>query len=638
MKNKFLIAGLATCAMAWAAKDPVIMTINGEDVTKSEFEYLYNKNSQQQITRQTLDEYAEMFKIYKLKVADAVSEGIDTTSMFKNEFMGYRSELAAPYLVDSVYVKRLMREAYDRMGEDVEVSHILFFMTRDMKENNKLYNKADSIRKELMKGADFEEMARKYSQDRSVSVNGGYMGYITSMLYPYSFESAAYNLKEGEISEVIKSSVGYHIIKVGKKRNSRGQVHVQHILKLVPQVATPEEEGMVKNKIDSLYDLVAAGADFSKLATTNSDDKNSARQGGEMPWFGTGMMVAEFDSVAFALKVGEVSKPVRTPYGYHIIKKLGEKDIAPYEELKSTIETRISNPKDERYKKVREHMANKLEKEYKGKENKSLLKRLRAEISVTGIDSAFHAKYVDGDEVLYAYADQSKTIGDMMKRIPRYKNSDPVIALEFFDAYVEKFKDDVIMEYEDTQLERKYSDFRNLVNEYRDGMLLFEVSNRKVWDKAAKDTEGLQKFFEERKGEYKWNTPHVKGVFVQAKNDSVAEVVKKRMSELAADTLVKTIREEFGKEVRIDKVLISKGENAMIDHLVFGGSQLTPANSLYQAYFLYDFKVLNEPEDVNDVKGQAISDYQNMLEQEWIEELKVKYPIVVNEKELKKIK
>ena len=253
MKSKLLVlAGLAGCALSWAAKDPVVMTINGEDILKSEFEYLYHKNSKQQIGQQTLDEYAEMFKIYKLKVADALSEGLDTTKQFRNEFEGYRKELAAPYMVDSAYIEKLAREAYDRAGKEVEVSHIMFFKTRNPQENKELRQRADSLRQELLKGADFETLAKQYSQDRTVQVNGGNLGYITSLLYPYPFETAAYELKKGEISDVVETLVGYHVMKGGDKRNSRGKVLVQHIMKLVPQNATPEQEAKIKAEIDSI--------------------------------------------------------------------------------------------------------------------------------------------------------------------------------------------------------------------------------------------------------------------------------------------------------------------------------------------------------------------------------------------------
>lgn len=639
MKSKLLVlAGLAGCALSWAAKDPVVMTINGEDILKSEFEYLYHKNSKQQIGQQTLDEYAEMFKIYKLKVADALSEGLDTTKQFRNEFEGYRKELAAPYMVDSAYIEKLAREAYDRAGKEVEVSHIMFFKTRNPQENKELRQRADSLRQELLKGADFETLAKQYSQDRTVQVNGGNLGYITSLLYPYPFETAAYELKKGEISDVVETLVGYHVMKGGDKRNSRGKVLVQHIMKLVPQNATPEQEAKIKAEIDSIYDKVTNGADFAKIAIASSDDKNSARDGGKLPWFGTGAMVKEFDEAAFSLQNGEISKPVRTSYGWHIIKKIDSKPLETYSEFKPKAEAQCNNNKDLRFKMIREQKSAQIAKEYKAKENKKLLKQIREDIMKNGIDSAFHAKYDKSDEIIYTYGTERMKLSDAMSKILRYNNSDPEIALDYFNGFLANFQSVALMKYEETQLERKYPEYRNIINEYRDGMLLFEVSNKKVWEKASRDEEGLKAFFEKNRSDYKWTTPHVKGFLVQAKNDSIAKLVEARMNELGNDTLVNTIHKEFGKDVKIDKVLVAKGENALVDNIVFGTSAVRSANSMYESYFLHDFVVINEPEEVDDVRGQVTGDYQNLLEQEWIEELKVKYPVVINEKELDKIK
>ncbi len=219
MKNKILVGvGLSACAIAWAAKDPVIMTINGVDVPKSEFEYLYHKNSQQQLAPQPLEEYAEMFKVYKLKVADAKACGLDTTESFRKEMQQYRRELAAPFMADSAYINKLVAEAAARALEDVEASHIMMLKTRDAAENRRLRLRLDSLRQELIAGADFTDLALRYSQDRSVVNNKGYMGFISSGRFPYEFETAAFTTPEGEISEVVESPAGYHIVKAGRHR------------------------------------------------------------------------------------------------------------------------------------------------------------------------------------------------------------------------------------------------------------------------------------------------------------------------------------------------------------------------------------------------------------------------------------
>lgn len=644
MKNKAFIAamGLAGCALAWAAKDPVIMTINGDDVTRSEFEYLYNKNSRQQLNQQPIGEYVEMFKIYKLKVADAIAEGIDTTASFRNEFEGYRAELAAPYMIDSVYLKTLMQEAYERAKEEINVSHIMLFKGKDAVKNMELRLQLDSIHSAIVAGADFEEMARTHSQDRGSASKGGNMGYITSMMYPYSFETVAYSLQPGEISGVVESPVGYHVIKLNARRPARGKVMVQHILKLVPETATPDQQAAIKSQVDSLYNLAVAGENFDVLATKNSDDKGSARNGGKINWFGCGQMVAEFDSASFAMNIGEISQPVRTRYGWHIIKKVDAKPLATYAEMEKAIASRVSDSRDERSGMMDDHMFALYKKEYKLKENKNLLKEIRAYFSANGIDSTFKATYntpAYSTVTLFEYAKTKKVaLSEFLSVIKNFSSTNTAVATEYFETQLADYQYACLREYVDSQLENEYPEFRNLVNEYRDGILLFEVSNRKVWDKAAKDTAGLNEFFNKNRRDYAWSVPHVKGYLVQVANDSIAEIVRNRMNELGADTLVSTIKKEFPKKVKIDKILMAKGENAMVDNLAFGEAPVQPSNMNHSTYFLYDFVVLNEPEEVADVRGQVTSDYQNLLEEEWIEELKSKYPVTVNEKELKKIK
>ena len=301
--------GISAFALALAAKDAVVMTVNGKDVPKSEFEYLYHKNSQQQMSAQPIDDYAELFKLYKLKVEDARAEGLDTMQNFKKEMEQYRHDLAAPYLADSTYMYHLLDEAAKRAQEEVEARHIMIFKSRDASQNPALRQRADSLLSVLKNGGDFEELAKQYSGDRGSNSRGGLMGYITALQYPYEFETAAYTLADGEISEVEESPMGYHILKGGKHRPASGEVLAEHIL-ILTQGKNADQEVAAKATIDSLYNIVKKDpSQFEDLARRFSDDKGSGREGGKLPWFGRGRMVAEFDSTAFALKDGEISEP-----------------------------------------------------------------------------------------------------------------------------------------------------------------------------------------------------------------------------------------------------------------------------------------------------------------------------------------
>lgn len=617
------------------------MTVNGVDVPKSEFEYLYNKNSQQQVNPQTLDEYVEMFKLYKMKVADARAEGIDTMASFRREADQYRHELAAPYLADSLFLNSLVKEAYDRSKEEVEAYHIMLFKPRDPSMVDAARNRVDSIRQLLLNGADFADLATRFSQDRGSSAKGGRMGWMVANSYPYAFEVAAYNLPEGQISDVIDSGVGFHVLKGGKRRPARGKVKAAHILKLT-QGKSDADKKKAKAEIDSLYQLVIANpATFNHIASTNSEDPGSARQGGVLPAFGTGEMVAEFDSVAFALADNEISEPFATSYGYHIIKKIGSEPIASMESIKPRLLARITSPQDPRFLMVRENQTKKLAKKHKGSLNEKNLQALRNDVKTLGLDSALYAKWnaaPQADMQVFAVNGKSTKLADVVENLSRIQLPASAYAVKEFDNVVDMLYNRELVNAEEDALLTEQPDYANLLREYVDGSLLYEVSVRKVWDKAAKDTEGLKAYFEANRDNYKWAEPRAKGFLVQALNDSVGNLVRERAAALPADSLISTIRKEFKGKAAIDRVLVSKGTNAMVDNIMFGGPESAPTNSKYTVYFMINPRLVNEPEEVADVKGMVTSDYQNEFQQAWENELRKKYPVTVNEKVLRKVK
>lgn len=620
------------------------MTVGDIEVPLSEFEYLYNKNAQQQIGEQTIDEYAELFKLYKMKVADAIAEGIDTTTSFKREFDGYRWELAQPYLTDSVYIKELMAEAYNRAETEVEAIHIMKFKQRDAATNKAARQQIDSIYDVLAnKGGDFTDLAKRFSEDRGSSSRGGNMGYITSMQFPYDFESAAYNTSEGEVSKVIESPQGYHILLGGKKRPARGTVLAEHILLLMPDTTSASRKVEIKNRIDSIYNVAVSGGNFEDLARRFSQDPGSASRGGALPWFGPGQMVPEFDSTAFAMPVGEISRPFATRFGWHIIKKLDAKGIASYDEMKPRLLQAVTNGQDTRSTMIYDHYMDGLRKKYHFREYPEVDKLILDYVAENGVDSLFFNKFAytheNSSKTIMSYSAGSHTVGEFVKSILKYKNGTNLdAAVEFVKYRLKGWKNGILYKYEDSQLEGKYPEFRNLVNEYHDGMLLFEVSNRKVWEKAAQDTEGLRKFFENNRDDYYWTAPRVKGWLIQTSSAELSDTIRKALVNVPNDSIAKFVRDNYADNARIERILTAKGENAMVDALVFNGPKAQPTNSKYNDFFLYDYKVIASPEDYTDVRGQVTSDYQNQLEQEWIQQLREKYPVKVNEKEFKKIR
>lgn len=642
MNNRFLIgAGFTVFAAAMLAKDPVIMTVNGEAVPKSEFEYLYHKNRQQQMTPQPLQEYVEMFKLYKLKVADAKAAGIDTTAAFRKEMAQYRRELAQPYLTDSLYIKSLVKEAALRGQEEVEVSHIMLAKKRSEKENRELKMRLDSVRSAIIAGADFGEMAKQYSSDRGSSGKGGYLGFIPANRYPYSFEIMAYSLPEGEISEIVESPMGYHLIKTGKRRPSRGKVHASHIMKMSRKDDTPENRKRAKASIDSLYRIVKADPSrFADVAKSESDDRGSAMKGGELPWFGSGEMVPEFENAAFSLSEGEISEPVESQYGWHIILVNGHKGPASADELEPELLQRFQSPQDDRREMIRIHNMNKLAEKHDAKISQSALSSLKELAAAEGIDSLFIDRNSKGAIADLTLAEIGKLKYPVSAYLPTLKGitrGSGEAAAETLEKTVNTWFNNLLCDIEMDWLYANEADYRNLLNEYHDGSLLYEVSLQKVWDKASKDKEGLERYFQANKDNYSWTNPHVKGMLVQAVNDSVAQVLKNRMDALAGDSIIPVLRKEFKGKAVIERILVEKGANPMVDNIMYGAPAVSPTGN-YKVYFLYNPRIIAKPEEVNDVRGAVTGDYQTELENRWAEELRNKYTVKVNEKELKKVK
>lgn len=642
-KHIVALALMAGSALSGFAKDEVIMTVNGVDVPRSEFEYLYHKNQQQQVEPQTLEEYSEMFKIYKLKVADALSQRLDTLPSFRQEMEQYKADLAAPYMTDSLFINSLVKESFDRSRNEVEAIHIMIAKGNGFKEQAKARNLADSIRTALLHGADFASLAKQYSIDRSSNGDGGRMGFILAGRFPYEFEKAAFALKPGEISEIVESPQGYHILKGGAKRPARGSVFVEHIMKMTPPNATPQQLAATKSLIDSLYNVAISAPDkFEELAREFSDDKRSAIQGGKLGWFGAGMMVEPFDSASFAIAVNEISAPVKSQYGWHIIKKLDAKEPASFEEIKSQVLKQIQNPQNEKSLLVEENLIAKLAKKHKGRLNRKNVDAICNDVMTSGLDSAWYAKACDlngtGAMEIARIGKKSLPLAEWAKTTNHMIIPDGQEAANELSKSFGRFLNSSLIDAEYDWLLANEPDYSNLLKEYHEGSLLYEASVLKVWDKAAKDTEGLNQYFNSHKENYTWQKPHVKGILVQATNDSVADLVRTKLKEVADDNQLKALKKEFAGKAAIDRILMEEGQNPMVDNVIFGGVPVKPNNKKYTVYFIYDPRMLNAPESMSDVKSLVTSDYQNQLEAEWVKELKTKYPVTVNQKVLKKVK
>ncbi|MBP1675924.1 MAG: PpiC-type peptidyl-prolyl cis-trans isomerase [Bacteroidetes bacterium] len=625
------------------SKDPVLMTINGNPVTKSEFEYIYNKNnSNNSLDKKTLSEYVDLFVNFKLKVQEAKAQGLDTTSAFVNELSGYRSQLTKPYLTDQNVDEQILREAYNRMQEDVEVSHILIRVAQNASAADTLtaWKKITSIAKRLEK-EDFKKVAKETSEDPSAEKNGGYIGWISAFHTVYPFETTAYNTPVGNISKPFRTAFGYHILKVQNRRNSLGEILVAHIMRFTTE-GNDDKNKDAKIKIDSLYKRVQAGDDFGKLASEYSEDRGSASRNGELPWFGTGRMIPEFENAAFALQnTGDVSAPVKSGYGWHIIKLLDRKPIGTYESLKPELERRIKQ--DERAGLSQKVFVEKLKKEYNFSLNTESVQEFVKLLGTKNLsDSAFRSQISVLNKTLFTFAGKTYLQNNFSDYLAKNNLTDRNSAQEIIDEKLNAFAERELLAYEDSQLENKYEDFRFLMQEYHDGILLFEVSNNEVWEKASKDTKGLENYFNTHKTDYTWEKPHYKGKIIYCKDKATYNAAKTIIRKLNTDSIEKYLPLRLNdsiQHVKIEKGLYAQGDNKAIDKYGFKVKNAVYEPSAEYPYIIVVGKNLkNSPENYTDVRGLVTADYQDYLEKTWIAALRAKYPVVIDQTVLKTIK
>ena len=648
MKLKQLVCALVIAGVAFSAysvKDPVLMKINNKDVTLSEFEYLYKKNLEQQVNKESIDEYVDRFVNYKLKVAEAERLGYDTLPRIIKELDGYKNDMLTPFLVDVDLQESLVKEAYDRMKTDLDVSHIMIARGKDKAEDQVQIAKMDSIRNCILNGENFNDLVMQFSIDRSKANNKGEYGYISSGVFPYAFEKAVYDTPVGQLSKPFVTDYGVHMVRVNGTRPNEGQVEVAHILRLFPRggEVTEEAKKAVKEKIDSIYRCIQAGENFEELAKKFSQDPRSARNGGKLQPFGRNYMVKPFEEKAFSLLDGEISEPIETTYGYHIIKKISYKPLGSLEDCRSTIEQKIKN--DERSRMPIDSRAEQIMKELNYQKNTGLRDYLLKELAAHGgYDSTFVADIIaKSDFTMFTYADNKKSpLSGMAKRLnPKAKLANNETAASVMEANVDMLAKQEILKYYADNLIDLTPDYRNLLNDYRDGTLLFEVMTKEVWNKAKNDDKALAERFNANRSKYQWDAPHFKGVMICAKNDSVmndAISYYQSLKNEPEDTITTNLNKKFGRNIKMVRVVSKQGENDMVDNVAFGGMHVESSYSGYPVYRILFGKMLSQPEELSDVKGMVASDYQDVLEQEWLAGLHKRFNVKIDNKVLKELK
>lgn len=647
---------IATSSEIIAQNDPVILTVAGENITKSEFLNVYQKNNinGEALDQKSLKEYMDLYINFRLKVKEAEDLGLDTLKAFKDELAGYRKQLAQPYLIDDKMNEALLKEAYNRKKSDIRASHILIKVDRNASPQDTLaaYKKAMSLRKRALKGEDFGLLAAEYSDDlsardrdaegRKFTGNRGDLGYFTVFDMVYPFESGAYNTPEGEISMPVRSDFGYHLIKVVDRKPALGRVQVAHILLKVPENATAADSALVEQKAKDLYNRIINGEDFARLAEQNSDDKSTANKGGVLPWFGANKMIPEFIKSVSAIKnLNEVAPPFSSFYGWHIVKLLDRKEIGTYED--NINELKQSLTRSDRAKKSEEALVNRIKQEYKFSESPKNL----AAINKIVTDTIFAAGWkvpanVKLNKTLFTIGRRSYSQLDFANNLEKNQRRQ---SKQNIEAYVQDklnaYINTSLIEYEDSMLESKYPDFKALVKEYRDGILLFELTDQKVWSKAVKDTAGLEAFYEQNKYNYMWGERLDATIYsLDTINQELSTRLRKAIKKGITDT---EILEQFNTDsttlLTIERHKFSSGDNAMIDSIEWQTGLSPEILDEGRVHMILVHKLLApEPRLLNEARGIITADYQNYLEKEWIKELRRKYDFDVKEEVLSSIK
>lgn len=635
MKKHIVAVGLGLMSLTAliAQTDPVLLTVNGKDVPLSEFEYLFHKNNSQQAAPQQTDEYLNMFIDYKLKVADAESQGLDTTAAFLEEFNQFRGELSAPYLKDKGVEEALLQEIYTRMGQERTVSHIM------VQSADKVL--ADSLYQLVKSGkAPFADMARAYSIDKPSAVRGGVMGIVKAGRFPKPFEDAVYAMCVGELSEPVNSGFGWHIIRLDDVKPARGEVLASHILRSTRNLSD-SAAAAEKLRIDSIYAvLVAHPEEFGVVAAQLSQDPGSASRGGSLGWFGAGVMVQPFDSIAFAMDKGTISQPFETPFGWHIINKLDSRGIASYDELRPQLLNQLNASDAARepelaYQRdaIQRFNGHLVDESFAG-----LAEMIGGQDAV--LDSATMKRLAAFTLPAFVIDGKTTTIGEVAKEIKQARMMGADLIAQLIQDTAQEMLGAKAMELAREQLYLTEPDYRNLVNEYRDGILLFEVSNQNVWEKAAQDKAGLEAYFNANRDKYQWESPKFKSFVIFTPSDSLMSEVMTYIADFPAgitkDELGEALRKKFGRDVKVEKVLAAKGENKITDYLGFGQPKPADADGArWKSYAAFQGHVYDQPQEAADVRSAILPDYQAVLEKAWLEKLHKKFKVKVNKKVLK---
>ncbi len=647
LKNAITAALLLAASISFAQTDPVLFTVKGNPVTVSEFRYIYTKTNQEKadFSEKSLRDYLDLYTKFKLNVQKARDMRLDTVPTLKGELDGYRRTLANSYLVDKEVTDKLVRETYDHMQQDVDISHAFIACDRNAKAADTLraYKRAMNWQKMLKGGLAFEKLAADSSEDKSAKENKGSLGYITAMLPDgyYDMEKAIYGGKAGDV-KLVRSNSGYHLVKINAFSPARGEVEVAQIL--IRKGDNDEKTAKQKMRADSAYAALQSGAKWEEICTRYSDDKVSAAKGGYLGFFGINRYQRAFEDAAFALeKDGDYSKLVETSIGWHIIQRKSRRPLGSFETIKRGLTERVK--RDSRSEIAKQSMIGRIKKESNFKEFPKALD----EWSAKQTDSIFLTFKWKPDAAkpqtpLMRFGDKNYTVADFEDYCAR-ASRDRMRGMGFplqetIQKLYKNWSGETAMSYEESQLDKKYPEFKSLMREYEEGILLFEALKINVWDKANSDTAGLQKYFDANLNQkYRWDERARTSIYTLKTDDPkvLAEVRDFAAKNPAAEVLKKFNKQDGETLTVIEKTYEKGKQKDLLDKWKAGAmtDATTDANTKTASFVKVEEILPPAAKTLTEARGYAVADYQDFLEKQWIEELRKEYPVQLNEDVLK---
>lgn len=637
----------------------VLMTIGDEKITVKEFTDVYYKNNlkSEVIEKKSVDDYLDLFVNFRMKVMEAEAQKLDTSKKFQRELAGYRKQLAKPFMSSDDISDELLQEAYQRKLKDIRASHILIRCDKHALPSDtlKAYNKALDIRKKALKGEDFGDLAVRYSDDPSAKDmpataetparkgNRGDLGYFTVFDMVYPFETGAYNTKEGEISMPVRSDFGYHIIKVQSVTDAMGTIQAAHIFLQLPFDASAEDEAAMKQKADNIYKELKEkdGKNWNEAVNTYTDDRGTISRGGALSSFTVSRIVPEFIEACKSIEPNEIAQPVRTMYGYHIIKLISKSGVGSFEKESKNISERIE--KDMRSKKSEEVVLHQVKKEYNFKTNDKNLEAFMATIDSTILNAAYvPATNADMEATLFTIDGNAFKVKDFVAYIQeKQKPQKYVTPATYAYQLYENYSNETMLDYADAHLEEKYPEFKAMVQEYRDGILLFDLMDREVWDKAVKDTLGLQEFHARNAEKYMWDDRVLATIVTVTRPESLPKVKALIENGTPLDSLRSVMQRDSISYAFVRKGFYQRGDNQYVDQTEWKvGVMNEIPSTVDQTTTIVFIREVRKPEQktLKEAKGLVTSDYQAELEKNWMEALHKKYPVTIDEKVLDKVR